>query len=301
MAESSNTITCKVCGSANTQLVFTAKDRNREVDEREFRVMRCTSCGVGFTLPMLSVSELSRYYPREYYSIETNMKLEEGGRRYCQTRVDRIRRFIRQGKLLDIGAGTGMFLKTARENGFDVEGLEISADAASFGKSTWGLTIRKGNLHEISLPADSYDVVTLGHVYEHLHEPHEVAKQLHAILRRGGLLVVAVPNFDSLQAKLFRSRWFHLDVPRHLFHYAPSGVKSLIEQEGFKVVEVSFFSSEHNWGGIVGSVMKLNRPGESLLHKASRKTIATWVAKGLAFLEAALGRGGTFEIYAIKQ
>jgi 2-polyprenyl-3-methyl-5-hydroxy-6-metoxy-1,4-benzoquinol methylase len=301
MSSSTTNHACEVCGSTRTQFLFTAKDKNRRVDERQFSIMRCNNCGVGWTIPKHSRTELSRYYTQEYYSLDTNVKLEEATRPHNQTRIERIRRLVGSGKLIDIGAGTGMFLKAAKENGFDAYGLEISEEAVAFGRRTWGLNIRQGNLLETPLPSNTYDVATLGHVYEHLHEPHQTANMLHSILKQGGLLVVAVPNFESLQAKLFRAKWFHLDVPRHLFHYTPSGMRRIIEEAGFEVVAVSFLSAEHNWAGILGSVMHLSRPGESVLHKFIRKAIGVPVARVLAYIEAILGRGGTFEIYAIRQ
>jgi 2-polyprenyl-3-methyl-5-hydroxy-6-metoxy-1,4-benzoquinol methylase len=301
MSLAPSTSACEVCGCATTSLVFTATDTNRQIDDRRFDVRRCFNCGVGCTIPKLSASELSKYYTQEYYSLDNNLRLEEATRPHNQVRVDRVKQFIKSGKLLDIGAGTGMFLKTAKENGFNAEGLEITEDAAAFGRKTWGLAIRKGNIHETILTMNSYDVVTLGHVYEHLHNPRGAAEQLHSILRSGGLLVISVPNFDSFQARTFRSAWFHLDVPRHLFHYTPSSLKRLIESVGFEVVKTNFYSAEHNWAGLLGSIMKLSRPGESLPHKMIRKLVGVPVAKMLALVEASLGKGGTFELYAIKK
>jgi 2-polyprenyl-3-methyl-5-hydroxy-6-metoxy-1,4-benzoquinol methylase len=280
---------------------FPAKDRNRAVDAREFSIMRCPECGIGHTIPKLSAADLSRYYTHEYYSLDSNLELEAATRPYNQARIKAMRRFVERGKLLDIGAGTGMFLKAAQESGFDAEGLEISEDAAAFGRCQWNLNIRQGNLLETHFPDNHYDAVTLSHVFEHLHEPRRVAVQLHAMLKPGGVLVIAVPNFASMQAQVFRSRWFHLDVPRHVFHYSPQALTRLIETVGFRVVETNYFSAEHNWAGILGSVMRLSRPGESFPHKAMRKLLGMPIAKALAFAESALGRGGTFALYAIKQ
>jgi SAM-dependent methyltransferase len=268
-----------------------------------FDIMSCPSCDFGHTFPRLSVNQLLRYYPTEYYSVDRSVLLEQKWqtRRYRKTRIQRIRRYVQSGLLLDIGCGPGMFLKTAKESGFETEGLEISPEAAQLGRKIWGLTIREGYLQEISFPADHYDVVTLWHVFEHLHNPVETAKQLHELTKRRGLLVVAVPNFASFQARAFRHRWFHLDVPRHLFHYSPSSLQRIIERVGFKTMEINYFSGEHNWAGILGSLMRLSPPGESLTHKAIRKILGAPLARGTAYLEALTGRGGTFELYAIKE
>lgn len=283
------------------QLLFHAYDRNRRVDTTTFSIVQCQKCLVGATRPQLAGAALNRYYPQEYYSLDTNLALEAATRKHNEIRLKRIQRFAPAGRLLDIGAGTGMFLKTAKEYGFDAEGLEMAESAAAFGRTTWGLRIHHGNLRETSFPVEAFDVVTLGHVFEHLDDPRAALTQLASLLTRGGLLVIAVPNFSSVQARLFRARWFHLDVPRHLFHYSPASLTTLVKQAGFDVVDLHCFSAEHNWAGILGSVMQLSRPGESALHKLIRKFLGVPLSQALAFAEAALGRGGTFELYAIKQ
>jgi 2-polyprenyl-3-methyl-5-hydroxy-6-metoxy-1,4-benzoquinol methylase len=253
-------------------------------------------------MPRLSFDKLGRYYPNEYYSLGDNLKVEasKASILFRQDRIHRIRRYVTAGRLIDIGSGTGMFLKTARENGFDVQGLEISKDAATFGGTTWGLDIKQGSLHDSVFPPNQYDVVTLWHVFEHLHDPLVAAKQLYDLTKPGGLLVIAVPNFASIQAYLFGAQWFHLDVPRHLFHHTPKSIKMIVEATGFKTVEVNFFSREHNWAGILGSVMRLSPPHETFVHKAVRKLMGIPVTRSIAFLEAMVGRGGTMELYAKK-
>jgi SAM-dependent methyltransferase len=253
-------------------------------------------------MPKLPSDQLGRYYPDAYYSLEENILMEasRASRLFRQDRINRIQRYVSSGRLIDIGSGTGMFLKTAREHGFDVQGLELSKDAAAFGNATWKLDIKQGNLHESVFPPNRYDVVTLWHVFEHLHEPLVALRQLHNMVRPGGLLVIAVPNFASVQARLFRAHWFHLDAPRHLFHYTPESIKSIVEIVGFKMVEINFFSREHNWAGILGSIMRLDPTGENIIHKAVRKMIGMPLARAIAFLEAMAGRGGTLELYARK-
>jgi 2-polyprenyl-3-methyl-5-hydroxy-6-metoxy-1,4-benzoquinol methylase len=291
---------CEICGGTEVERAFDATDRNRKVDDRRFTVHVCRTCGAGWTLPRPAPAELAAYYTREYYSLDANAALERALRPYARERVRRIRRFAAGGRLLDVGAGTGMFLKTAVEEGFDAEGLELDGDAAALGAAAWGLRIRRGDLFETDLPAGAVDVVTLGHVFEHLRDPRAAARRLHMLLKPGGLLVVAVPNFASVQARFFRAAWFHLDVPRHLFHYTPAAMERILTGAGFRIAEVSCFSAQHNWAGILGSVMDLSRPGETLPHKLIRKAIGTPTARALAWVEAAAGRGGTFEVYALK-
>jgi SAM-dependent methyltransferase len=292
---------CPVCGGVLSTWLH-AGDRNQQVSNLKFEVRRCASCGLGATIHELSDEELGRYYPTQYYSLDDNLRMEASrlSRAFRQSQLARIQRYVQNGVLLDVGAGTGMFLKSARETGFTVEGLELSSEAAKFGSATWGVTIEQGDLNRVGLPASQYDVITLRHVFEHLRDPLTCVRMLYSALRPNGLLVLNVPNFNSLQARMFGNRWYHLDVPRHLYHYTPKSLTSIVEGVGFKTLDIHFFSSEHNWSGILGSLMRLNPPDENALHKAFRKMAGVPVARALAFVEAAIGRGGTFELYARK-
>ena len=140
------------------------------------------------------------------------------------------------------------------------------------------------------------------HVLEHLHDPREALSKAYQLLKRGGLLVVAVPNFDSLQARIFRQRWYHLDAPRHLYHFTPHTLKMLLHEVGFKVLETRWFSLEHDWAGIAGSIHPQLVPGllggvSSMVLKLLRVPMY-YALQGSAFVESWLRRGGTFELYS---
>jgi SAM-dependent methyltransferase len=149
-------------------------------------------------------------------------------------------------------------------------------------------------------PAGTFDVVTLWQVMEHMYDPSATIRRIHAILRPGGTLVIAVPNAASVQAMLFRSRWYHLEVPRHLFHFTPASLTSFVEREGFRVRAFEFRSREHNGAGILGSLMRLSPPNESLIHKVLRKTIVRVTTDALARVEERFRRGGTMTMIAEK-
>jgi hypothetical protein len=124
--------------------------------------------------------------------------------------------------------------------------------------------------------------------------------KIHGLLRPNGILVISVPNIVSVQARIFRRRWYHLDVPRHLFHYSPESLTKILNMDNFHVDKIFHHSSEHNYAGILGSVMRISPPGESFIHKLIRKTIATFFARVLATLETSCCGGGTFTVVARK-
>ena len=296
-------IRCGVCGSDRLKLRWRANDRNWQKTTQRFMLMECGSCGVVQTAPRPYRDQLHNLYPDVYYPI--GQRSDRYFRKYIEApqidKVEKIRRFKTSGRLLDVGCGAGYFMRAARESGFDVLGLEFSEAAKTAGGERWGLDIIAGEFLDHSFPENQFDVVTLWQVLEHLYDPSEVFKKIIKILRPEGLVVIAVPNIASIQARLFRARWYHLDVPRHLFHYSPRTLRRLMESHGFKILAIDQWSREHNGAGILGSVMRLSPPGESLVRMAFRKIIAARVTYLLSLIESSIGRGGTFTIFASKK
>jgi SAM-dependent methyltransferase len=288
---------CTSCGSDSLQTLYTVRDSNRRSTGEVFSIARCRTCGISQTLPQPAKERIASYYTEDYYPASA------GGPQARRSQLEKlalVRKTSTSGRLLDIGTGVGLFLREAQEAGFSAEGVEISATTAALGRDQLGVEIHTGDFLTIPLSPSSYDIVTLWHSLEHFHQPREVLGKIARLLKPGGRVVIAVPNINSLQARLFRSRWYHLDVPRHLFHFTPDTLTALLRDAGFTVSSVHFASGEHNWGGILGSVMRLSPPSESLLHKATRKLIGKPVAQILARVENALYQGGTFVVTASR-
>jgi len=293
---------CGVCGSTGLIPLFEARDRNFRTTDQVFVVHRCPACGIAQTLPMPSQDQLAGFYPPAYYPTG-GMKPDYYRRRILpaqQEKLDLLLRFRSSGRLLDAGCGAGFFVRAAADGGFQAEGLEMSADAVAFGIRENGVRITHGNLLEAHFPHGSFDVVTLWHVLEHLPRPVETLRRVRMLLSEGGILVTAVPNFASLQARVFRSRWYHLEVPRHLYHFTPNALRRLLEAEHFHVVGDSCTSGEHNWAGIMGSIAPLSAPEGNMVGRLIRIVAGRPLARGAAALESALGRGGTFALVSRK-
>jgi len=205
------------------------------------------------------------------------------------------------GSLLDVGCGVGAFVRAASLAGFQAQGIELSAQAVEFGRRAWGITVRHGDVLEERYPAGSFDVVTLWQVLEHLAQPIATLQRIHQLLRDGGLLILAVPNFASIQSRVFRSRWYHLEVPRHLFHYTPTSLRSIVHAQGFRVLQLHYHSREHNWAGILGSICTFDALSATLFGRVFRELAGKPVASALASLESIVKRGGTFTLCAEKQ
>jgi hypothetical protein len=161
--------------------------------------------------------DLSTFYPDDYYvlpsSVEELARVAEGER----YKLDIVQRFLTSGRLLEIGPAVGGFAFLAKEAGFQVETIEMDARCCDFLRDVAGVGVtRSADPRSVLERSHGYDVVALWHVLEHLPDPWETLEAAAAALSTGGVLVLAAPNPESLQFSLFKSRWTHLDAPRHL-------------------------------------------------------------------------------------
>src|SRR5258708_27937802 len=141
---------------------------------------------------------------------------------------------VKQGKVVDSGAGTGAFAAHMQQNGWEVTGLEPDEAARQRAVDLYRVQLLPiENLY--SLPADSYDAITLWHVLEHVHDLHAYLQQLAKLIKRGGRIFIAVPNYTSYDATVYQGAWAAYDVPRHLYHFSPASIRNLLEQYGLQL------------------------------------------------------------------
>jgi 2-polyprenyl-3-methyl-5-hydroxy-6-metoxy-1,4-benzoquinol methylase len=259
---------CPIC-SAETAV------RRFEVKAMEEKVIVCTGCGLGRFHPMPNSERLRALYPEEYYG-EPGWKFQpliEGLVRAVGERHTSFlcRELTSGARILDVGCGRGVILGALAERGFEAHGLEISAEAARGVDPRAEIRIAE-NLKDAEYRTASFDQVIIWHVLEHVNDPAGTLREAHRILKPGGRLVVAVPNFSSLQARCTGAAWFHLDLPRHVYHFPLSALRQLLTQTGFHVRSVHHFSLRQNPFGWIQSLMNcfesLPRNGlYALLHR----------------------------------
>jgi 2-polyprenyl-3-methyl-5-hydroxy-6-metoxy-1,4-benzoquinol methylase len=244
---------CPLCGAGNGRPVFAVKGCPS-------LLLACPSCGLARLEPLPSAEELARFYPDAYYG-DPGVKFRPQVEWLVRAIGSRHIRFLARrvpagGRILDVGCGRGVLLAELADRGFEVHGVERSAAAAAGADPRAQIRIVP-ELAAAAYPDASFDAVFLWHVLEHLREPVAAVREIERLLRPGGKLVVAVPNLSSLQARWAGPAWFHLDLPRHVFHFPIAALRRLLEQAGFVCESEHHFSLRQNPFGWIQS--SLNR------------------------------------------
>jgi SAM-dependent methyltransferase len=182
------------------------------------------------------------------------------------------------GRVLDVGCGRGFLLDAFRHRGWDVHGTELDQRSSAHAREVLSIDVRVGRDAASGWPDGHFDAVVMWHVIEHLPEPALALEMARRLLRPGGVLLVAAPNFGSPEARLARGGWFHLDVPRHLTHLSGGWLRGALQDAGFSLREASFFAPEYDTFSFVQSAE--NRMG--LRHNALYDVLRGRSAKVLA-------------------
>ncbi|MHB9091376.1 MAG: class I SAM-dependent methyltransferase, partial [Chloroflexota bacterium] len=212
---------------------------------------------------------------------------------------------LAEPRLLDVGCGAGLFLRQAQTAGWQARGIEPSASAVAYARGRFGLEIHLGTLADAPLAGETFDIITLWHVLEHTPDPVATLRQGAGLLAPGGMLLVAVPNFGSLEALLFGRRWYSLDAPRHLYDFVPATLEALLAKAGLAVEHVAHSPGSAGFaysvmGDLTGVSVRLR--GRHLSEKVYARALAgiSRAASPFCGLAARAGRGGALEVYARK-
>ncbi len=242
---------CNLCGGREFTTIYRGCPDRRHWVSGSFDVVRCHGCGLVQTQPRLARESLAAFYPETYVSFAAPNRRAPGRAAACLKTLVRLPYLVRygqsaatalaptgRGRLLDIGCGTGTFLDQMARLGWEAWGIEPTGELARSVVERLGIPptrIFAGEAEEAEFPPESFDLVTMWHVLEHLHDPQGVLSKAHNWLCAGGVLRISVPNIASFEARLFRRFWFGLDVPRHLYHFSPETARRLLEACGFRV------------------------------------------------------------------
>ncbi|HAJ35756.1 MAG TPA: hypothetical protein DCL15_08695 [Chloroflexi bacterium] len=304
---------CNLCGSNAIEDERVIPDYLLERKQIVARLVRCRACGLVYQSPRPTLAEMSEHYPPEYEpytdptaGYEPSSLLKRAYAYGTQKRTRYVTRRKHGGRLLDIGCASGTFLLGMQaQRGWQVQGVEPSAQIAEYARSVHNLDVFPGTLEEANFPDGSFDCVTMWDVLEHVHDPLGTLREISRVLKDDGILVIRVPNLASWDATLFGDAWAGLDAPRHLFVFRPETLKAMLAQTNFQMIDLScgiggyvtfvlsvrFWMTAHRWPEKIKQ-----RVARLLYHPASRLISAPFF-----WVPSALKRGPLMVVTAQKR
>lgn len=231
---------CPWCGSNKAQINLWLKDEF--LTKKDFHICECLNCGLLYTMPRPSKEKIGAYYKSdEYYSHQENKKgfvprLYEAIKKINLKHKFRLAsRDLPVGKLLDIGCGVGDFLHVAENKGWQCTGVEPSEEAREIARQRIkGDLLYSEDLEQ--LPDQSFDLITMWHVLEHVDDLKWQVAQLQRLIKPNGRIVIAVPNYRSYDGRFYNAYWAAYDVPRHLNHFNRTVLTKMFKTSGLSLV-----------------------------------------------------------------
>jgi 2-polyprenyl-3-methyl-5-hydroxy-6-metoxy-1,4-benzoquinol methylase len=239
-------VRCVTCGAAASQPVYT---------KFGLHIVECAGCGLHFVNPrhprdVVWARYSAEYFAREYLPAQRALfggQLDSRAldKDFGPTLARLETALGRPGRLLDIGAGGGLFVAAAKSRGWTAAGLEISDAAIEFGRTVLRVDMRKGPAESIAAPdrlidAQPFDAVTMFDVIEHLYDPVAVLRSARAILRPGGMLMITTPNYRALSRFALGAEWAVLSPLEHLYYFCARSIRRALAAAGFTSVQVHY-------------------------------------------------------------
>jgi len=301
---------CPVCGGARVSEFLSAPDRFH-LRQQLYKLIRCSDCTCVWLASPPKPEEMGPHYDEDYHRV-----IAAGGQTSAARRWQRHRELIAKyksgGVILDIGCSSGSFLGTMKGPSWKLHGIDMEASTAAQAQSLTGAEVFVGDAVEAPFAPGSFDVVTSFDLLEHVYQPREFLIKVFEWLKPGGIFYTVLPNIDSWESRVFRSYWYGLELPRHLFHFSPKSLRRLMTNVGFREVSLKTSSTcyiERSAGYVYSEV--LERLGGSPVAQAKpthqkfawravRKVLRTTVVSPSGRVAALFGAGASMETVFTK-
>ncbi len=238
---------CPVCHANEPEICEEVNAPVSETASAAFHLVRCRRCSLVYLNPRPAERISHRFYEQAYLPFVSAKEHQSGSSleklyallrrwnlRWKRRQIEALR--PQKGRLLDVGCGTGEFLHEMVRHGWHGKGVERDRQAVQFAMNRYRLQVYAGGIESLPDVGEAFDVITMWHVLEHLYSPHQALQKVRDLLRPQGILVIAVPNVESIDARFYGKHWVALDVPRHLQHFSLKTLRQLCEMHQLKLI-----------------------------------------------------------------
>jgi SAM-dependent methyltransferase len=224
---------CPLCHQNATEKLLSAPDRFHG-RMTNYQLVQCLACSLVWLENPPPPEEMAQHYGPDY-----DRKIASAGETSpdrWRDRTNTLSQYKQEGAILDLGCSSGSFLATLKGTGWKLHGIEMSSESAQKAKAKCGADVFVGDILDAPFAPASFDAITCFHVFEHLYQPREVLAKVSKWLKPGGIFYVLVPNIDSAGARVFKSYWYPLELPRHLSHFSPKSLSRVANSLGLEEV-----------------------------------------------------------------
>lgn len=249
--------TCPLCKAEKRRILFPVK-----TGPLRYAIVQCPRCELAQTFPLPTDEELDIHDFYEYFGKRSNKFVPA---------IQKIREWLMNKRaldylsllptakcmpnVLDIGCAEGRLLKAFLNKGCSCFGIEHKNYPESRFLCSDQIVYFKGGLENAKFPEESFELIFIWHVLEHLDRPEDVLNMTYDLLKKNGRIVIAVPNFSSLEATVFKDKWFHLDILWHKYHFTQNSMNYLIEKNNLRIVKSTTFCLEQGVYGLIQSIL----------------------------------------------
>ena len=324
------TTNCNLCGSRDYEVCLkNVKELYVGLDEF-FDVVQCKKCGFKFTNPRPTQATMNYFYPdiSGYYTpTETDDKRPDTFRKKIYKGILKnhygypfaanvpavltypiyllfwrkismrfLPRYVKGGKLLDIGCSWGGYLSKMKELGWDTYGVEMNSKIVDYAKENLGLqNIYNGLIEEIEFDRKYFSAVNMSMILEHTYNPLGVLRKVNYIMKNNGQLIITTPDISGFEANTFKDKFYGIQVPQHLNHFTPNTIKLVLSKAGFKIEKMIHHNFDRD---IVGSLSysRNKRFFRFVSNKIVRKTLVNLFVNFLSLI----GKSSRITVYARK-
>jgi 2-polyprenyl-3-methyl-5-hydroxy-6-metoxy-1,4-benzoquinol methylase len=266
-------VSCFLCQNPNA-VAFHKIDTDKEAP---FDVVICQNCKMAYMNPRFDEKQMKDFYDKDYFIFQDTKNIRQ--LMYAKDAISDIKRFKKNGYLLDIGSAKGLFLLVAKKQGFSVQGLEISEYAADFTNNVFGIDTINGTVEGTKLPKNRFDIITMFDVIEHFRDPKKSLEKIRTAMKSDGLLVVDTPNIEGIYSK-FRGKYWGAYSKFHLQYFSKITLTKLLSDAGFKPIfttshkiDVLSFDALWRWG-LVKYGISVRNEDRFIMSKISPETNA---------------------------
>jgi 2-polyprenyl-3-methyl-5-hydroxy-6-metoxy-1,4-benzoquinol methylase len=297
----------------NDKELFNANDLLHNLPGK-YTVVKCSTCGLIRTDPRPTLETINSFYPDNYgpylnFVVKNKEKKINNFKEFIKSIINKIfdsngtpLPSLKPGRLLEIGCASGSFLELMNRKGWEVNGIELSEQAAKTAQKL-GYKIFSGPLEYAPQPENPFDLIVGWMVLEHLHDPVRNLKKIRQWAKPKAWLVLSVPNANSLDFRLFKDKSYALQLPTHLHHFTPITIEKVLLESGWKIEKIMHQRTLNNYIASMGYLLR-DRGFTSVAHKLidfpSKGGVLTYILFPLAWLLSLVGQTGRMSVWARK-